>query len=135
MLEEVRQLVAQEIVNYFKNGLSIQFKRTSVKGRIPPITILRDGEPAINLVDKRLFVRTGADKVEQINTFMDTFEFAEEVMTPVILHNRGTTNFTYQVMKNDGTLVWAGRTILSPDSFQIDFAAPVKDFKVHVVFS
>ena len=94
----------------------ISFKRSTTVAAVPTTSNLEDGEVALNIVDRKLYARNGANIIEVANQKPNTGEVVTTMFATDITNGQGNTYYVASVGTDNNTLANGGNNGLHPDT-------------------
>ena len=94
----------------------IKLKRSTTVAAVPTTSNLEDGEVALNIADRKLYARNGANIIEVANQKPNTGEVVTTMFATDITNGQGNTYYVASVGTDNNTLANGGNNGLHPDT-------------------
>ena len=94
----------------------IKLKRSTTAASVPTTSNLEDGEVALNIADRKLYARNGANIIEVANQKPNTGEVVTTMLASDITDGQGNTWFVAKAGSDTTTLANGGAAGKHPDT-------------------
>ena len=89
----------------------IKLKRSTTAATVPTTSNLEDGEVAVNIADRKIYVRNGASVVEVANQVPSTGTVSSSMLATDITNGPGQTYYVATTGSNVNTLASGGDNV------------------------